>query len=70
MPFTPFHIGPHATVGLALQNYIDVPVFITANVAVDLEPLFVILFKPDYPLHGYFHSLLFSIYHFTDKNKA
>ncbi|MFZ2958377.1 MAG: hydrolase [Candidatus Ozemobacteraceae bacterium] len=59
MPFTPYHIGPHAVVGFALQKFIDVPIFITANVAVDLEPLFVLFFKPDYPLHGYFHSFLF-----------
>jgi len=59
MPFTPFHVGPHATVGFAFQKYIDVPVFVLSNIAIDLEPLAVILFKFEYPLHGYFHTFLF-----------
>ena len=59
MPFTPFHVGPHATVGFAFQKYIDVPVFVLSNIAIDLEPLAVILFKFEYPLHGYFHTFFF-----------
>ncbi|GAH08444.1 unnamed protein product, partial [marine sediment metagenome] len=31
-------------IALPLRKYIDIPVFILANVAVDLEPLAVILF--------------------------
>ena len=58
MPFTPYHFGPHSCVALSLRKYIDFPVFILANVAVDLEPLAVILFTLDYPLHGYFHTFL------------
>ncbi len=58
MPLTPFHFGPHACVALPLRRYIDVPVFICANVAVDIEPLLVMLFGLDYPLHGYCHTLL------------
>jgi len=58
MPFTPYHFGPSGFVGLALRKWIDIPVFILANVAVDLEPLAVILFGLNYPLHGYFHTFL------------
>jgi hypothetical protein len=59
MPFTPFHFGPHACVALPLQRYIDVPIFIGANVAIDIEPLLVMVYRFDYPLHGYCHTLLF-----------
>ena len=58
MPFTPYHFGPSACIALPLRKYIDIPVFILANVAVDLEPLAVILFDLNYPLHGYFHTFL------------
>ncbi len=59
MPFTPFHFGPHACVALPLQRYVDVPIFIGANVAIDIEPLLVMIYRFDYPLHGYCHTLLF-----------
>lgn len=59
MPLTPYHFGPHGCVALPLGRYIDVPVFMLANVAVDLEPLSVMVFKLNYPLHGYGHTILF-----------
>jgi len=58
MPFTPFHFGPHACASLPFYRHIDIPVFIGANVAIDVEPLLVIAFNLDYPLHGYCHTLL------------
>lgn len=58
MPFTPFHFGLHATIGLPLRRFIDVPVFILASIAVDLEPLAVMVFGLNYPLHGYCHTFL------------
>jgi hypothetical protein len=58
MPFTPFHFGPHACVGLPLNRYLDVPVFLAANVVVDIEPLLVLTYRFDYPVHGYCHTLL------------
>ena len=45
MPFTPYHFGPHGCVGLVLKRYLDLPVFMLANVAVDLEPLAVMVFR-------------------------
>jgi membrane-bound metal-dependent hydrolase YbcI (DUF457 family) len=58
MPFTPFHFGPSALIGLPLKRWIDIPVFILANIVIDLEPLAVMVFRLDYPLHGYFHTFL------------
>jgi membrane-bound metal-dependent hydrolase YbcI (DUF457 family) len=58
MPFTPYHFGLHASVALPLHRYLDIPVFIGANVIVDFEPLLVMTFNLDYPLHGYCHTLL------------
>lgn len=58
MPFTPYHFGPAACIGLPLNRYIDIPVFVLANVVIDLEPLAVMVFDLNYPLHGYFHTFL------------
>ena len=58
MPFTPFHFGPHACVSLPFYRYLDIPIFLGANVAIDIEPLLVMTFNLDYPLHGYCHTLL------------
>jgi membrane-bound metal-dependent hydrolase YbcI (DUF457 family) len=58
MPFTPYHFGPSACLGLPLKKSIDIPVFVLVNVVVDFEPLAVILFDLDYPLHGFFHTFL------------
>lgn len=58
MPFTPFHFGAHACVALPLQKRLDVPVFILSNVFIDIEPLLVMLFNLNYPLHGYAHTFV------------
>ena len=58
MPFTPFHLGAHSTVALPIAKHLNVIVFVGANFIVDLEPLLVMLFNLDYPLHGYFHSIV------------
>ena len=58
MPFTPFHFGPSGFVGLAFRKWIDLPVFVLANVAVDFEPGIVLLFALDYPVHGFCHTFL------------
>ena len=58
MPFTPFHFGPALLFGLLLIAFIDFPTFIVANVIVDLEPFLVISLGLNYPLHGFFHSLV------------
>jgi len=60
VPFTPFHFGPGFLVGLPISRKIDLAAFLLANVVIDLEPLSVMVFKWDYPLHGYFHTILLS----------
>jgi len=58
MPFTPLHFGPSLCVALPLQKYIDLPIFVLASVVIDFEPLAVIVFGLNYPLHGYCHTFL------------
>ena len=58
MPYTPFHFGPHACIALPFNRYLDIPIFIGANIAIDIEPLLVLQFNLDYPLHGYCHTFL------------
>lgn len=57
MPFPLYHIGPSAFLGLTFRKWLDVPVFVLANVVVDIEVLFR-LFGLGWPTHGYFHTLL------------
>jgi membrane-bound metal-dependent hydrolase YbcI (DUF457 family) len=54
MPFTPYHFGPSGFLGLALRKWLDIPVFVLANVVVDIE----VLFNHHWPVHRYFHTLL------------
>ena len=54
MPFTPYHFGPSGFIGLTFRKWLDVPVFVLANVVVDIE----ILFAAGYPIHRYAHTLL------------
>jgi len=61
MPFTPYHFGPSGFVGLALRRWIDVPVFVLANVAVDIEVLVIAFFRLGYPPHRYCHTLLIGL---------
>jgi hypothetical protein len=58
MPFTPYHLGPALAIGLPLQKYLHAPTFIVANIILDIEPFLVLEFNLNYPLHGYFHTLL------------
>jgi membrane-bound metal-dependent hydrolase YbcI (DUF457 family) len=58
MPLTPFHLGPALLLGLFFLNYIDLPTFLIANVIVDLEPLFIILFNLNLTHHQFLHSFL------------
>jgi membrane-bound metal-dependent hydrolase YbcI (DUF457 family) len=58
MPFTPYHFGPALFFGLLFLSFIDFPTFLVANVIVDIEPFLVLALNLNYPLHGFFHSLL------------
>ena len=58
MPFTPYHFGPSGFIGLVFGKWIDLPVFVLANVIVDVEVLVVGLLGLGYPIHRYCHTLL------------
>jgi len=58
MPFTPYHFGPSGFFGLVLRKWIDLPVFVLANVVVDVEVLVVGLLGLGWPIHRYCHTLL------------
>lgn len=58
MPFTPYHFGLSGFIGLGLRKYIDVPVFVLANIIVDIEVVVVNLLGVGWPVHRYVHTLL------------
>ena len=58
MPFTPYHFGPSGFIGLALRRWLDIPVFVLANVIVDLEVLVINFLGVGWPIHRYTHTLL------------
>jgi hypothetical protein len=58
MPFTPYHFGPSGFLSLLFRKWLDIPVFILANVIVDIEVLVIMIFHLGYPKHRYCHTLL------------
>ncbi len=58
MPFTPYHFGPSAFLGLVFRKWIDIPVFVLANVIVDVEVVVVRGLMLGWPTHRYCHTLL------------
>jgi membrane-bound metal-dependent hydrolase YbcI (DUF457 family) len=58
MPFTPYHFGPSGFIGLVFGKWIDLPVFILANIVVDVEVLVVGWLGLGWPIHRYCHTLL------------
>lgn len=58
MPITPYHFGPSSFVGLVFRKWIDIPVFVLANVIVDMEVVVIWLFGLGEPWHRYCHTLL------------
>lgn len=58
MPFTPYHFGPSGFIGLVLRKWLDIPVFVLANVIVDLEVLVINFLGVGWPIHRYVHTLL------------
>lgn len=57
MPFTPFHFGPAATIHALAPRHVSFLAFCTANVLIDIEPLYFLL-SGQYPLHRVFHTYL------------
>lgn len=58
MPFTPYHFGPSGFIGLVFGKWIDLPVFVLANVIIDIEVLLIETFRLGWPVHRYCHTLL------------
>ena len=58
MPVTPYHFGPSGFVGLVFRKWFDIPVFVLANVVVDVEVLVIWFFDLGLSRHRYCHTLL------------
>jgi len=58
MPYTPFHFGPSGFIALTFRKWLDIPVFVLANVIVDIEVLVIMLLGIGWPRHRYCHTLL------------
>jgi hypothetical protein len=58
MPITPYHFGPSGFLGLVFRKWIDIPVFVLANVIVDVEVLVIVGLGLGWPIHRYCHTLL------------
>jgi membrane-bound metal-dependent hydrolase YbcI (DUF457 family) len=60
MPFTLLHFGPAGFLGLVFKKWLDLPVFLLANVAIDVEVLLIYTLGLGLPVHRYCHTFLFS----------
>ena len=58
MPLTPYHFGPAGLIGYIFRKWIDLPVFVLANVAVDTEVLLVRCMQLGWPYHRLGHTFL------------
>jgi membrane-bound metal-dependent hydrolase YbcI (DUF457 family) len=58
MPFTPFHWGPASFLGFSFFRMFDLPALLVASTVIDFEPLCVLVFRLNYPLHGIFHTFV------------
>jgi membrane-bound metal-dependent hydrolase YbcI (DUF457 family) len=58
MPFTPYHFGPSAFVGLIFRKWLDIPVFVFANIIVDIEVAVIAVLELGWPRHRYAHTFL------------
>jgi len=56
MPVTPYHFGPSGFVWLVFRKWIDLPVFLLANVIIDVEVLFAERWEVH--RHWHFHTFL------------
>jgi len=58
MPVTPYHFGPAGLLGYIFRKWIDLPVFVLANVLVDIEVLLVNSMGRHWPIHRFGHTFL------------
>lgn len=64
MPFTPFHIGHILPVSLWdwEKKRIDITAAIIGSMIIDIEPVLILIFNLNYPLHYIFHSFPLAIF--------
>jgi membrane-bound metal-dependent hydrolase YbcI (DUF457 family) len=55
VPITPFHFGPGAAIHSAAPRYVSFLSFCTANVLIDVEPLYYML-TGQFHLHRFLHT--------------
>ena len=58
MPFTPYHFGPAGFFALVFKRWIDLPAFLLANVAIDIEVLIIFALGLDWPHHRFCHTFI------------
>lgn len=60
MPFTPYHIGLCLPITLIDVKYkrIDVISSLLGSIIIDIEPIIILIFNINLPLHGPFHRFL------------
>jgi membrane-bound metal-dependent hydrolase YbcI (DUF457 family) len=58
MPYTPYHFGPSSLIGLILRRWVDIPVFVLVNIAIDIEIFVAELWHPRGFGQRYAHTLL------------
>jgi membrane-bound metal-dependent hydrolase YbcI (DUF457 family) len=59
MPATPYHFGPAGLLGYIFRKWLDLPVFVLANIVIDVEVLIVNLMNLGRPTHRLSHTFLF-----------
>ena len=57
-PYTPYHIGPSCLLGFLLRRWVDIPVFVLSNFAIDFVVSVVGLWQPRSFVPEYAHTLL------------
>ena len=58
MPFTPYHFGPAGFFALLFKKWVDIPVFLLANVVIDIEVGIIMMFNLGTWRHRYTHTFI------------
>ena len=63
MPFTPFHFGHSLPIVFADLKHKRIDLFssIVGSVIIDIEPIIILVFGLNVPLHGIVHTFVFAI---------
>ncbi len=57
MPYTPFHYGPGAVLGLLCSRHLNLAAVLIAGVIIDIEPIYIYKQQLNYAHHAFFHTL-------------